>query len=254
MEAVLAAIVVVLEPDELLLGAVLVGRRRRLAAAHHDRLEVLAAHDGAEPAAAVEVLQLVHDGGEAYAALAGDPALQHADALVTQLGLQPVLDLARELAPVGTGVAKLDAVVLDPEIGRRVGLAVHDDAVPAGCPQLRPPPAAGLGLAVAAGQRRLGRRGVAVSAGERQTVDHARHEDEDVVGAEGVDAGLELAQQDVRGHGAAAEILAQGELRNLFDPRLTRREVGVEQLGGDGAGGHKDVLLEVAVPSGRITS
>src|SRR2546430_11504948 len=42
--------------------------------------------------------------------------------------------------------------------------------------QLGSPPAAGLRLAVATGQRRLGRGGVAIGAGERQAVDHAGHE------------------------------------------------------------------------------
>src|SRR5262249_48865884 len=230
MEAVLAAVVVVLEPHELRLRSLLVGRGRRLAAADDDRLEIFAAHDGAEAAAAMKVLQLVHDGREAHAALAGDAALEHANALVAQLVFEAVLDLARELAPVGAGVAKLDLIVLDEDIRRRGRLALDDDAVPARGAQLRPPPAARLRLAVAAGQRRLRRRRVAVAARERQAVDHARHEDEDVVGAERIDAGRELAQQNVRGQRATAQVLAEHGLRNFFDARPAVGEVDVEQL------------------------
>ena len=244
MEAVLGAIVVALEPDELVLGLVLVDGGRRLAAAHDDRLEVLAAHDGPEPAAPVEVLELVHDGGEAHQLLAGDTALHDANALVAQLGLEPVLHVAGELAPVPGGVAELDLVVLDPHVGRRLGLAVQDHAVPAGRAQLGSPPAAGLGLAVAAGQRRFRRRRVAVGAGERQAVDDAGHEDEDVVGAEGIDARLQFAQQEPGGHGAAAEMPPQDVLGNFFHARLAGGEVHVQELGGQRAGGHEAILLE----------
>src|SRR3989304_5974971 len=70
VEAVLRAVVVLAEPHERALGAVLVHRDRRLPARHAARLEVLGAHDCAQAAAAVEVLELVHERGEADAPLA----------------------------------------------------------------------------------------------------------------------------------------------------------------------------------------
>src|SRR5947209_13078492 len=177
VEAVLRAVVVLFEPDELALRLVLVRCGGRLRAAGHDRLEVLRAHHRAEAAAAVEVLELVHDRCEPDAPLAGDPGLQHADPLVAELRLEAVLHLARALSTVLRSIAELDLTVLDPEVHGRFGPAADRHAFEPRGAQLGSPPAAGLRLAVATGQRRLGRGGVAVGAGERQAVDHAGHED-----------------------------------------------------------------------------
>ena len=233
VEAVLRAVVVLAEPHERALGAVLVHRDRRLRAAHDDRLEVLGAHDRAQAAAAVEVLELVHERGEADAPLAGDARLEHAHALVAQLPLDALLDLARERAPVRGGVAELDAVVPDPEVDGRGGAAAHGDPVPARGAQLGAPPAAGLALAVAAGQRRLRRGRVTVRAREREPVDDARHQHQDVVGAERVHARRHVAQQQVRGERAPAQVLAHHGLRELLRPRLPGGEIDVQDLRGD---------------------
>src|SRR5262245_54105113 len=136
MEAVLGPVVVLLEPHQRALGAVLVGRHGRLAAPHHAGLGPLAPHHRAQSAAAVEVLELVHDGGEAHAPLAGDPGLQHANALVPELLLEPVLDVTRELAPVRPGVLELDLTVLDPQIDGMIGLPANGHTVPARGPEL----------------------------------------------------------------------------------------------------------------------
>jgi hypothetical protein len=167
VEAVGGAIVVLLEPGQLALGLRLVVGDGRLGAAHDDGLEVLGPHHGAEPGPAVEVLELVHEGREAHPALAGDAALEDPHALVAQLRLDAVLDFARELAPVGRGIAELDRVVLDEDIDGRGRLAADDDAVPAGRAQLRPPPASRLALTVAPRQWGFGGRRVAVGPGHR---------------------------------------------------------------------------------------
>jgi hypothetical protein len=198
----------------------------------------------------VEVLELVHDGGEADAPLPGDAGLQDADAFVAQLLLEAVLDLARELAPIAAGVPEFHLAVLDPEIDGRVGLAVDGDGVVARRPQLGSPPAPGLRLAVGAGERRLGRGRVAVGSREGQAVDDARREDEDVVGAERVDAGRQVPEEDVAGEGAAPQVLTEDGLRDLLDAGLTRREVHVEQLGSHGRW-HRGSSLEAAPAPGR---
>src|SRR3989475_9472592 len=128
MEAVLRAVVVLFEPDELALRLVLVRRGGRLRAAGGARPAGRRAHHRAEAAAAVEVLELVHDRCEPDAPLAGDPGLQHADPLVAELLLETVLHLARELPPVLRSVAELDLTVLDPEVHRRFGPAADRDA------------------------------------------------------------------------------------------------------------------------------
>ena len=233
VEAVGGAIVMLLEEDQLLLRAVLVGGRGRLAAAHDDRLQLLGAHDRAQAAAPVEMLQLVHDGGVAHEVLTRHPALQRAHALVTQLHLDAVLHLARELAPVRRRITEFDLVVLDPQVHRRLGRAVDDDAVPTRRAQLRSPPAARLRLAIAAGQRRLRRRRVAVRSREREPVDHTRREHEHVVRPERLGARLHVAQQDVRGERAAAEVLAIRRLGNLLRAGRAARQVDVQDPGGD---------------------
>ena len=86
------------------------------------------------------------------------------------------------------GVAELALAVRHEEIDRLGRPSVHDHAVKAGALQLRSPVAAGLGLAEAAGQRRLAGRGVAVGPGERQAVDDAGHKHEQVVRPQGIDA------------------------------------------------------------------
>src|SRR5262245_64512363 len=121
VEAVPRAVVVVLEEGERALGAALVHRRVDLRAADGDGLQVLRAHDGAEPAPAVEVLQLVDDGREADPPLAGDAGLEDANALVAELLLEAFLHLPGELPPVRPGVAELDLPVLDPEVDGRRG-------------------------------------------------------------------------------------------------------------------------------------
>ncbi len=238
VEPVLGAIVVLAEPDELALGPVLVHGDGRFAAAHDDGLEVLRAHHGAEPPAAVEVLELVHNRRKPHAALAGDAGLEHADSLVAQLRLDPVLDFARKLAPVRRGVAELDLVVLDPEVDGRLRPAADHDPVPTGRAQLGPPPAARLRLAVAAGERRLGRRRVAVGARHRQPVDDAGREDQYVIRPERVRAGRHVAQQDPGGQRAAAQVLAHGRLGELLGAGLARRQIDVQELCGD-AGCHR---------------
>jgi len=133
--------------------------------------------------------------------------------------------------------------VLDPHVDRRVGLAVDHDGVIAGRPQLGAPPAAGLGLAVAAGERRLRRRGVPVGAREREPVDDAGREHELVLGSQRLDARREVPQQEVAGEGAAPEVPPEHRLRDLLDAGLTGGEVDVEQLS-DHARWHRRSSLE----------
>src|SRR2546426_211087 len=146
VEAVLGAVVVFLEPDELALRLFLVRRGGGPPAARARRLEVLRAHHGAEAAAAVEVLELVHDRPEPHTPPARDSGLQHADPLVAELGLEAVLDLTRELSPGRLGVPELDLAVFDPKVRRLLGPAADRHAVEPRCAQLGPPPAARLGL------------------------------------------------------------------------------------------------------------
>src|SRR2546425_8940007 len=67
-----------------------------------------------------------------------------------------------------SGVPELDLAVFDPKVRRLLGPAADRHAVEPRCAQLGPPPAARLGLPVTPRQRRLGRRGVTVGAGEGQ--------------------------------------------------------------------------------------
>src|SRR3990170_3160766 len=232
VKAVLRAVVVLAEPGERAARSVLVHGERRLRAANDDGLEALGAHHGAEPAAAVEVLELVHDRREANAPLARHAGLEHADPLVPQLLLETVLHFPREPPPVGARVPELHLAVLDPEIDRRLRLPADHEAVVAGSAQLGSPPPAGLGLAVAAGQRRLGRRRVAVSPGEREPVDHARGEDQDVVGTQGIHPRRHVPEEEVARQRPTAQVLAQEGLGEFLDAGLAAGEIDMQQLAG----------------------
>ncbi len=141
-----------------------------------------------------------------------------------------VLHLAGQLAPIFGGVADLADAVGDVEIDRRLGLAVDDDAVEAGAFQLGSPIAAGLSLAKAAGQRRLAGHGVAVAAGERQAIGDAGHDDQVVLRPQRIGADRDIAQHEVAGHGAAAQILAIDEFARFFDPGATFAQVDVQNF------------------------
>ena len=108
VHAVVLLVIVVAEPaDDARRLVALVGADA-LAPVGDDGLEVLAAHDRAQPGAPVIVAQLVGDGGIEDAVFAGDAGLQDANALVAQFFDQPVLDFTGQLAPIFGRIAEFD--------------------------------------------------------------------------------------------------------------------------------------------------
>src|SRR5207253_8503590 len=142
-----------------------------------------------------DLVQLVGDAGEADEVFTRRPDLSDADARVTQLGEDRVLDLAGDLASEVRGVAELDGSVVDPEIDRGGGDPVKDDRVPAGALELGAPVASGLRLAEAPGERRLGADAVTPCAGDRRACEDPGCDDEDVVGPQRVRALRHVLQE-----------------------------------------------------------
>src|SRR5271166_3617833 len=67
------------------------------------------------------------------------------------------------LAPKMRGVAKLNRIVLDPEINRLGCTSLDDERVVASVAQLRPPRSARVGAGDAVGQRRFGNHVIAAA-------------------------------------------------------------------------------------------
>ncbi len=113
-------------------------------AAHHDGLEVLGAHQRAHAAARRQPRVRVAAGGHAGdldQVLAGLPD-GGAARLGVSLGQQPVVGLELVLAPDVRGVAELQRVAFEPQVGGGLAAAGQDDPVPARKAQLGAPVAA----------------------------------------------------------------------------------------------------------------
>ena len=121
----------------------------------HDGLQLLAAHDRADTAAACGTILVVHDGGQQYLFLTGRADVQNGS-VRTVLFLQFFVHGFAHDAHILPGIQQLDLVIGDADVGPLGGLALHDDGVPAGVLELGTPDAAGVGAGDHAGQRRLG--------------------------------------------------------------------------------------------------
>src|SRR5690606_1704289 len=104
---------------------------------------------------------------------AGGATLGNTAARLLELFADDVFDFTRDLAPEVPCVAKFDLVVFDPDVLRRFGLAVDDDAIPTGALQLSTPISTRFCFAEAVVQRRLGANRMAARPGHRGARDHA---------------------------------------------------------------------------------
>jgi hypothetical protein len=198
--------VVLVEVARDLAHAFLVGHVHAQGAAHGDGLEVLGAHDRAHTGPAVGVLHLVEDAGVAHHLLARRPDHRDARPWLAQVRPDCFLGITGDLAPSHRGVAQLGLAVLDPQVDRLGRLALEDDGVKARLLELRRPPATGLGLGEATGQRRLAGHGETGGARRRGAVDDAAGEDEQVVGPQRVHALVHLLEQVVGRHRPATQV------------------------------------------------
>ena len=219
----------VVVPD--LLHPCRVGLGDGLGALDHDGLEELRAHDRADARpSSGPALQAADDGvaDHVFAALSD---VEDADALAV-FRVDPVVGGVGALAPDGVGRQELDLVVLDGEHRRALGLALYDQGVVTGLPELFGDPRSQVAVAVAARHRGLAGddRFPGVRGGDAG--DWAEGDDELVVGAEGVDPGLELVKEDLGGEAASAHPLAGEFLGKRFFLKGLRGQVDSQDLAG----------------------
>ncbi len=136
-----------------------------LGAAHRDRLEVLAAHDGAHTRSARRTVQVVHDAGIQHAVFTGLADAGDARQRVLQALLEHLFGLPDALAPQVGRVAQFRHIVVDIEVHRFGTLALENHHVPARHLELGTPVAARVGAGNGARQRALGNHRVAPASG-----------------------------------------------------------------------------------------
>ena len=205
-------------------------QRNVVGAPDDDRLELLAAHHGAQAGTAGDVLEVIHDARDANAVLTRGPDLADPRQPLADLGLERLLGIHDLEAPEVRRIADLDLIVLDPEIHRRGGGAGHDDRVPAGALELGAPEAPDLGFAEAAGQGRLRADGVARCPGQRRAGEDAHREHEEVVRAERIDARRQLGEEVVRDEGPATGMELERRLVHVLDRRRARGQIDPQDL------------------------
>ena len=211
------------------LGEPEIGERHLLAAPDDDGLELLGAHHGAE------------SGARRGATLVGDDAREEGHGLAggSDAGDRGVLAVSRPevvlrvqaiLAPERRGVVERHLAVVDEHVGRRPADAAEEDRVVAGEAQVRPPGAAAIGVAPAAGERRLADHGEAAAADRRRPGERPGDEAEQVVRAERVDAGRHALVEDPRAEAVAPDEVP-GHLRvQGFHAARPRLEVDEQEL------------------------
>ena len=197
-----------------------------LGATHGNRLQVLAAHDGAHAGAARRAVQVVDHGREQHAVLAGLADAGDAGQRVLQALLDDLLGLPDALAPQMAGIAQLCGVVVDVQVHRRGTLAFENDHVPTGHLELGAPVAARVGAGHGPRQRPLGDDGVATAGGRHGSGERAGGPDDLVGRRKRIDGGIDLFDQVLGSQTARAQV----GLRPLH----------VERFGLDGASAQVD--------------
>ena len=178
----------------------------RPAAGGGDRLQVLAAHDRAHAAAAGGAVLVVHDGGEKDPVLAGRADAGHRG-LGGGLRLDGLLRLLGVEAPQGRRVADLDLAVMDVEVDGLRGPAADDQPVEPGAFEHRAETAARARIADGPGQGRT-RDDLVAARGHHRPGQRPGHEDQGVVGGQGVGRGRAQVAVQLDAQPAAAEVPA----------------------------------------------
>ena len=191
-----------------------------LGAAHHDRLEVLGRHDGADARATGGAVEVVDDGGVEVPLLGRASDAGDADLRILVLLADQLVRLPDRLAPERLGALEGGHVVLDVQVDGGLGLALEDDHVPAGELELGPEVAARVRAGDGAGQRALADAGVATARRGHGAGQGAGGHDELVVGAERVDLGVDLVDEVARGEPALPEVVVRPlHLEGFFGDR-----------------------------------
>ena len=197
-----------------------------LGATHGNRLQVLAAHHGADTRAAGCAVQVVHHAGKQHAVFSRLADARYPGQRVLQRLLEGLLGLPDTLAPQMRRVAQLDLVVIDIEVHRLRALALEDQHVPAGHLELGTPITTRIRAGHGAGQRALGDHGVTATRAGHGACQRPGSPDDLVVGRQRVHLGIHLFHQ-------------------VFGAQATRADVGtrpvhIGRLDLDGAGGQID--------------
>ena len=196
---------------------------------HHDGLEALGAHDGAQAATArVPARPVLHvvDGdarhGHLHLARRADAHDSH---LVAVALPQQLVRLVHSLADQVSGGDELGAVFVYLEHGPLawLGLALHHDGLDAQVRQLVRGKAAGVGLLDAAGQRALAAHREAARRGRTGARYDARRDDQLVVRPQGMAIRRDLLRHDGGGEAAASQVLPAP--RDRLESSLPRSHV-----------------------------
>ena len=175
-------------------------RREGLGAADNAHgFQLLLPHHGAAAVLRSDVAIVALDGGEAHEALPGGADGVDGQAMPgeTVLELEGLLGLPGVLALQMRGVADLDDVVVDVQVGELLGLPLDDDGVVTRVLEGRPEETVGLGRGGAVGLSAPRDDAEAARAPHGQPGQRARGQDEPVVGMVPVNLGPDLLVQDL---------------------------------------------------------
>jgi hypothetical protein len=202
-----------------------------LRALDDDSLEEFRAHDRAHARPSSGSALEAADDGVANQVLAALSDVEDADALAV-FRVDPVVGGVGALAPDGVGREELDLVVLDVKHRRALGLALDDEGVVARLAELFGDPRSQVAVAVAARHRGFAGDDRFPGVGGGDAGDGTEGDDELVVGAEGVDPGLELVKKDLGGEAASAHPLTGEFLGKRLFLKGLRGQVDSQDLAG----------------------
>ena len=209
-------------------------RREGLGAADNAHgFQLLLPHHSAAAVLRSDVAIVALDGGEAHEALPGGADGVDGQAMPgeTVLELEGLLGLPGVLALQMRGVADLDDVVVDVQVGELLGLPLNDDGVVARVLEGRPEETVGLGRGGAVGLSAPRDDAEAARAPHGQPGQRARGQDEPVVGMVPVNLGPDLLVQDLGAETDTAHVLAH-VLGPRLGPDLPRGQIHAQELAG----------------------
>ena len=194
-------------------GGIGVEHRQGLLTAGDDGLDLLRAHHRADPGAPGGAAVVIHDAGHVGEVLAGLADHRHlglADPTVTAVFLlQGFFGLVGVLAPEVAGVLQAGLAVVEQQVDGLVGNAGEDDTVVTGGLQCGAEGAAAVGVAPAAGERRLAANHEAVALDAGAAGERAGEDSQQILRPQRVGAGRHALVEQPRGDAVAPHVVAQ---------------------------------------------
>ena len=150
--------------------------------------------------------------------------------ILSVLGVNPIVGFDGPSAPELIRSQELHPVILDVEAGRRGGLPLDNQNVVTGLPEMLADPRPQISVAVASGQRGLGRHHGLSGVGGRNAGNGTQGHNELVLGTQRIDAGFQLVPENFERESAPADPLFRELLAEGFPAMRLGRQVNPQDV------------------------